>query len=1338
VRSTRRKIPLAHYTLRILLLVLLFVVLVVVLLSALLRFGSPLIGRYQAEIQGVVSDYLGTPVELGEMNFDWGPTNPRITIDDVRIPDKDGSGESAIQFKQVWLDLNLPKTLFYSGWHINDVAVVGADLELEYHGKQDFRVKGLPFADTSADTPDDESRVADDTTIKKNTPLNWLLRTRQAALLDSGLTLHDFVRGETYRIESIDITAENDGEDHRLRADLQLPEGFGQQLELEIDLKADTRGGVIDLAQTAGNISMSSQGVQVENWLQLVPDRHIDLAGIADLELKAQWSGEKLNDVALQLRSPMVDLLRPGISEGSEPEEDTRLESLEADLQWLRNDNGWTAIVEGLAFSYLGQANDLRDTEIKVARVSGQRLWRASTSGKRIDLAALTVLLSHAQPFLPMGGWPEKLTEADPKGLFSDWGIVVDRGVDSGSLDGFPAITLRGELTDFKTSDQGELPEISGLTASFDIENNRGSINVSGDDVFFRHADSYSIPLQLQSVQAVVDVEINDSVMSISSNELTVRDRGLEASAAFVLDFGDSTPKLKLNTEYSLDNGVGVTRYIPRGVVPQGVTSWLDRAILAGSISEGIATFDGRISDFPFDNTPGIFEASMKVSGAGLDYFDEWPVVERADGVLSFSKDSLNFDLDRGYYAGLLVQSAKGYIKSLRRPIVRVRADTRDKLTSLVSALDRTPLDNISAAIADTEPTGEGTLELVVTVPILAEVRRQADEVFNVDGSLAFERNRLISELYKTSLHEVTGKLKFSHEGFNPSQLEAEFLGQPMIIEAHSSGRGSKRLSELVFAGADQPRLIASAYKIPVVTQLRGSSSWYLNVEIPHDAAVRQERGILVTGTSDLKGTAIDMPPPLAKKSGSRRRLLVSTAIRPGEPRLWNVRLGNDVSALIRVAADGDSVDQMLVHFGNRPASPKDMREGFRFTGTPAQLPFDQWFDSFNAILGEIDDFSTDDSGSENALLPPVSANLKTPKLRAGNTFHGPASVIVNSDGRYINAVFENRAVRGSVRVPRTEGPYLIRIANLDKSMIDSLGDPPFEQAERQGEKALPDPREVPPLNIHLAQVQWDRILVRDLVIRTEPDRAGLAVTTFGFAQDDVQLSGEGFWHWVDPQSVNPLLKDSQVSGLDLQLRTGNAGRALKRFGLGGTMAEGRGTIDIAVGWSGQIYKVSRDTVDGILDLKLQRGRLLNVDPGPARIIGLFSLQSIPRRLSLDFSDLVDDGLNYDSISGRMRLSEGVASTELLQLRGPIGVIDITGTSDLVAQTYDQKIVVLPSLSGALPLIGVISGGATAGIGALLAGPILQGLGIDLDRLGLRTYTLKGDWATPEIKQVAN
>ena len=76
VRRTRRKIPFARYTFRILLLILLFAVLAVLLLSALLKFGSPHIGRYQTEIQGVVSDYLGRPVELGEMKFDWGPLNP--------------------------------------------------------------------------------------------------------------------------------------------------------------------------------------------------------------------------------------------------------------------------------------------------------------------------------------------------------------------------------------------------------------------------------------------------------------------------------------------------------------------------------------------------------------------------------------------------------------------------------------------------------------------------------------------------------------------------------------------------------------------------------------------------------------------------------------------------------------------------------------------------------------------------------------------------------------------------------------------------------------------------------------------------------------------------------------------------------------------------------------------------------------------------------------------------------------------------------------------------------------------------------------------------------------
>ncbi len=135
-------------------------------------------------------------------------------------------------------------------------------------------------------------------------------------------------------------------------------------------------------------------------------------------------------------------------------------------------------------------------------------------------------------------------------------------------------------------------------------------------------------------------------------------------------------------------------------------------------------------------------------------------------------------------------------------------------------------------------------------------------------------------------------------------------------------------------------------------------------------------------------------------------------------------------------------------------------------------------------------------------------------------------------------------------------------------------------------------------------------------------------------------------------------------------------------------------------------------------------------------MVGLFALQALPRRLELDFKDVTSDGLAFQRITGDIAIENGVADAVLLQLTGPIGVVDITGQSDFNTREFDQRITVLPRISAALPVIGVISAGATGGIGALVATGFLKAVGIDLDRLGLRDYSLTGKWDNPLFELV--
>jgi len=403
--------------------------------------------------------------------------------------------------------------------------------------------------------------------------------------------------------------------------------------------------------------------------------------------------------------------------------------------------------------------------------------------------------------------------------------------------------------------------------------------------------------------------------------------------------------------------------------------------------------------------------------------------------------------------------------------------------------------------------------------------------------------------------------------------------------------------------------------------------------------------------------------------------------------------------------------------------------QGIRLEGAVTQLGLDGWASSIAAFLDELEPAAT-----PKPILP-ISANVQVGKFIAGRQGVGGGSLRFNTDDDYINGVINSQWLNGSVRYPRVhwkqDTPAVVRVNSVDKRFVDALGSAP--EGETGGDL---DPRELPPIHARISQVQWDLLDLKDLTIRTSPAVNGLTIDTFGFAYDTAQLVGEGYWHLRDPQRVNGTLTDQHVTKLNLTLQGYDFGGLLSHVGFGGTLSEGEGVLSGSLLWPAAGYKPSLETLVGEMKIDVKKGRILKVEPGAARLVGLFALQTLPRRLSLDFKDLVLDGLDYETIRGKVQIANGVAHAPLVQMNGSIGVVDIAGESNLLTEQYNQRITVLPRVSAALPVIGVISGGATAGLGVLFAGGLLKAVGIDFDLIGLREYTLTGSWEEPKLTLV--
>ncbi|MBS0614188.1 MAG: TIGR02099 family protein, partial [Proteobacteria bacterium] len=133
------------------------------------------------------------------------------------------------------------------------------------------------------------------------------------------------------------------------------------------------------------------------------------------------------------------------------------------------------------------------------------------------------------------------------------------------------------------------------------------------------------------------------------------------------------------------------------------------------------------------------------------------------------------------------------------------------------------------------------------------------------------------------------------------------------------------------------------------------------------------------------------------------------------------------------------------------------------------------------------------------------------------------------------------------------------------------------------------------------------------------------------------------------------------------------------------------------------------------------------------RVLGLASLAALPRRLTLDFSDLTDKGLAYDLIRGSFDLHEGNAYTSNLLLEGPALEIGLIGRVGLAKRDLDQTAVVAGNFGVTLPIASTLAAGPVVGAAVLVFSQLFKQ---PLKGLVRGYYRITGSWENPQIERV--
>jgi uncharacterized protein YhdP len=231
----------------------------------------------------------------------------------------------------------------------------------------------------------------------------------------------------------------------------------------------------------------------------------------------------------------------------------------------------------------------------------------------------------------------------------------------------------------------------------------------------------------------------------------------------------------------------------------------------------------------------------------------------------------------------------------------------------------------------------------------------------------------------------------------------------------------------------------------------------------------------------------------------------------------------------------------------------------------------------------------------------------------------------------------------------------------------------------------------------------------------------------------EAQFAATGNWAAVAATAAGGRANERRRTVMNFKLDIADSGELLKRLGMEKTIAKGKGKMEGQIAWVGSPLALDYPSLAGSFNINIENGQFLKVDPGFGKLLGVLSLQSLPRRLTLDFRDVFSDGFSFDFIRGDVKVEQGVASTNNLQMKGVNAAVLMEGSANIAKETQDIKVVVVPEINaGTASLVAAVINPAI-GLGTFLAQLLLRR---PLLAAATQEFHIDGGWADPKIAKV--
>ena len=1253
-----------------------------VLISALVaaaRLWIPEVSAYRLEIEQAASQALNKQVSIGRLQAGWRGLNPVIKLKDVELSDPEGMHET-LAVGEIWLTVDAEQSLAHQQLKLAGIDVVGGEFTLVRDAG------GMLYLEGFRSDNDDSDMLAE-------------LLQMALSVHDVNITYIDEASGDPpRRFSAISLSLRSQGATHTLTGHALLPADVGYRADVEAVLY----GYSSRLQDWQGQVYIKGHSVALTGVLGPVLTDDQLVEGVADLRL---WLD--VGEAGIDSASGEIDTEGLKIIQQNETETYTfEADSLRGQFGWRQNDRGWQFAVQNLV---VNQQQHRWETD-NLSLAGRQQQDSLSIKG----LTSLVVLdgVGALLPIIPGLTVEQRqlLGGLQPRGTVRDLVFSITHGDKVTRVNDFSA-----RFSGLSIEQSGIFPKLAGLEGTLRGDMESGILSLASQNTGLHDERLFRELLPIDVLQGDIHWQLRDGTMEVATDALTIRndDLSLLARMGLYLPVDGAAASINLQIDVATARLDRLHAYLPAQVMsPLGV-AWLDNSLNSGVITNGRVVVNGRLDQLPFDNGEGVLEVRLPVTNAVLDFNEDWSPLTGLDAQVDFTGRVMDVVSSRGAMRSASLESVHAQIKDLASPVLTLKGVVQGALPVMLAELGSSPLGITYGGFVDrVSTTGETTLGLDIVVPL-----NGSQAPIEVAGDITLRGNSLKVRDSDIELKAIKGQLVFDPEGIQGDKLQARLFGHPASARVWTET--GKQQTNIHLQGPLQlfDRFIEKDSFLGVAAS--GSSDWQVQVALRGMPERGKNADIGVTVTSDLVGTTIDLPAPFGKSPESVRQLTIVEDRVGVEESIVQLNYGELVEGLLVIVpgAEGFELQKGAITVGGKKPVLPDSK----------QLLFSGHLDSFRLTDWQpyLDGTGrTSDTGGGNAELP-LAFDVAIDELEVLGYELGDVSLSLKSSGSRREIRVDGPAVAGDIELTNTAAGLDSVTMTLERLALEAAS------GEQQQADSSSDfsPASFPDLQIITRQLLYDGVDLGLFEIKAykQPD-------DLYFIERVVIASGllsariSGNWR---------LQRGEQLSSVDLEIKEGEMDRLMDLFGYQKNIGGGTLSGSMRIAWPGPPWAFSPPVTEGKVKLRIADGQLLEVDPGAAgRMLGLLSLNTLPRRLSLDFSDLFEKGFSFDEISGSFVINDGNAYTNDLFVEGPAAKIEISGRIGLVDQDYDELVTVIPYVKTGIPLAGTLAGGPAVGAMLLVAETLLQDRLGPLNRIAQKQYSVTGPWEDPVIEKL--